>query len=159
MIKDHKKLRQLIVKDHGRAEPTFIITNHEQMKLLDVLTVYAHRWHIESKLSELVKFFNLNALSSPIMIRIHFDLLWTVIADTLYRMFASDLRRFENLQAPQLFKQFVDMPGQVHYDGERFNVRTRKRATIPILMGVEKLNQDIVVPWLGNRPVRIIWTP
>ena len=30
---------------------------------------------IENKLSELVAFFNLNALSSPVMIRIHFDIL------------------------------------------------------------------------------------
>jgi len=30
------------------------------------------------------------------MIRIHFDILWTMIADTLYHRFAQDLRRFEN---------------------------------------------------------------
>jgi hypothetical protein len=36
----------------------------------------------------------LNALSSPIMIRIHFDLLWTVVADTVYHLFAKDLLAF-----------------------------------------------------------------
>jgi hypothetical protein len=63
------------VKDHGRVEPTFIITNDEEMKSLDILTIYAMRWHIENKLAELVGFFNLNSLSSPIMIRIYFDIL------------------------------------------------------------------------------------
>lgn len=159
LIEDQQEFRQLIVKDHGRAEPSFIITNNERMKLMDVLVAYAKRWHIENKLSELVNFFCLNALSSPIMIRIHFDLLWTVIADTLYHLFARDLRRFENAQAQMIFKRFVDMPGQVHYDGERFNVKIRKRATTPILLGVKKLNQNIEVPWLDNRPLRIIWTP
>ena len=73
-------VKQIIVKDHGRALPTFVITNNRDLKLEDILMVYAKRWHIEQKFAELVAFFNLNALSSPLMIRIHFDILWTVIA-------------------------------------------------------------------------------
>ena len=82
----------------------------------DILEVYAKRWRIENKLAELVAFFNLNALSSPIMIRIHFDILWTLIADTLYHRFAHDLRRFETNVAPTIFRKFIDMPGRVIYD-------------------------------------------
>jgi len=158
LLKNRKKLRQLIIKDHGRSEPTFIISNNEELKPKDLLTIYARRWHIENKLAELVDFFSLNMLSSPIMIRIYFDMLWTIIADSLYHLFAADLRRFEKLQAASLFRQFVDMPGIVHYDGKGFNIKIRKRNATPILMGVEKLKGDIPVPWLGNRPVRIIWT-
>jgi len=158
LLKNEKKLRQLIIKDHGRSEPTFIISNNEELKPKDLLAIYARRWHIENKLSELVDFFNLNALSSHIMVRIYFDLLWTVIADSLYHLFAADLRRFEKLQASSLFRRFVDMPGIVHYDGEGFNIKIRKRNATPVLLGVEKLKGDIQVPWLGNRPVRIIWT-
>jgi len=159
LIKGKKTFRQVIIKDHGRAEPTFMISNNESMKLLDILIVYAHRWHIENKLSELIKFFSLNALSSPIMIRIHFDILWTVIADTLYHLFTKDLRRFESCRAPKIFKQFIDMPGQVKYDGERFTVKIRKRATTPILLGVEKLNKEIRIPWLDYKPLKVVWTP
>lgn len=65
------ELRQIIMKDHGRASPTDVITNNRQMNLVEVLTVYARRWRIENKLAELVNFFNINALSSPIMVRIH----------------------------------------------------------------------------------------
>jgi hypothetical protein len=158
LLKNKKKLRQLIIKDHGRSEPTFIISNNDELKPKDLLAIYARRWHIENKLAELVDFFSLNALSSPIMVRIYFDLLWTVIADSLYHVFAADLRRFEKLQAASLFRRFVDMPGIVHYDGEKFNIKIRKRNATPVLMGVGKLKNDIVVPWLGNRPVRIIWT-
>ena len=158
LIKGKKTFRQVIIKDHGRAEPTFMISNNESMKLLDILIVYAHRWHIENKLSELIKFFSLNALSSPIMIRIHFDILWTVIADTLYHLFAKDMRRFESCRAPKIFKQFIDMPGRIKYDGERFTVKIRKRATTPILLGVEKLNKELRVPWLDYKPLEIVWT-
>jgi len=158
LLSSRKSFRQIIVKDHGRVEPTFIITNNYDMKILDILVIYAKRWHIENKLAELVNFFNMNALSSPIMIRIHFDLLWTVIADTLYHLFAKDLRRFEKCRAQTIFKQFVNMPGRIEYDGKGFTVKIRKRATTPILLGVEKLNREIKVPWLGNKPLRIIWT-
>jgi transposase len=159
LIRGKKTFRQAIIKGHGRAEPTFIISNNEDMKLLDLLVVYAHRWHIENKLSELVNFFSLNAFSSPIMIRIHFDILWTIIADTLYHLFAQDLRRFENCRAPKIFKRFIDAPGQIQYDGDRFTVKIRKRATTPIIVGVEKLNNEIQIPWLGNKPLKVIWTP
>lgn len=158
LIAGKKTFRQIIVKDHGRSEATFIITNRQDLKLADILTIYAKRWHIENKLSELVHFFNLNSLSSPIMIRIHFDLLWTVIADTLYHLFAQDLRRFDKCTSRKIFRQFVDMPGQIHYDGKSFRVKIRKRSTTPILRSVEKLKQDILLPWLDGKPLQIEWT-
>ncbi len=44
--------RQIIIKDHGRAEPTFVITNNHELPLKDILVVYAKRWHIENKIAE-----------------------------------------------------------------------------------------------------------
>jgi transposase len=150
--------RQIIVKDHGRAEPTFIITSNRELSLKDVLIVYAKRWHIENKFAELVSFFNLNALSSPIMIRIHFDMLWTIIADTLYHRFMHDLPRYEYVKADHIFRKFIDMPGRVIFDGADIVVKIRKRSTTPILRGVEKLKKGINVPWLDNRLLRFEWT-
>jgi len=126
--------RQIVMKDHGRAQPTFIVTNNRNLSMAEVLTIYARRWRIENKFVELVKFFNLNALSSPIMVRIFFDLLLTVIADFLYHRFAKDLPRFENNLAPNIFRRFVDMPGNISYDGKNFILKIRKRAYTPILL-------------------------
>ncbi|MBU3946704.1 MAG: transposase [Proteobacteria bacterium] len=150
--------RQIAVKDHGRNNPTFIITNNKDLPMKDILEVYAKRWRIENKLAELVAFFNLNALSSPIMIRIHFDILWTLIADTLYHRFAQDLRRFEKNIAPTIFRKFIDMPGRVVYDGNKFSIKIRKRAHTPILKEVEKLQKPFQVPWLSGKTVEIVWT-
>ena len=105
-------LRQIIMKDHGRAEPTFVITNNRDMKLIEILMVYAHRWRIENKLAELVHFFNLNSLSSPIMVRIFFDLLLSVVASFLYHRLEQDFPRFEKKRASYIFRQFIDMPGK-----------------------------------------------
>lgn len=152
-------LRQIIIKDHGRVKPTFIITNNREITLEKCLEVYAKRWHIENKFSELVSFFNLNALSSPLMIRIHFDILWTMVADTIYRRFARDLRRFEHHEAPSIFKRFINMPGKIIYKDGMFEIKIRKRSHTPILMGIKKLSQPFCVPWLNNCLLKITWTP
>jgi len=149
--------RQIAVKDHGRSNPTFIITNNNELSMKEILEVYAKRWHVENKLGELVAFFNLNALSSPIMIRIHFDIVWTIIADTLYHRFAQDLRRFESNLAPTIFRKFIDMPGRVVYDGNKFVIKIRKRAHTPILKEVEKLQKPFQIPWLSGKTVEIVW--
>lgn len=150
--------RQIIIKDHGRKKPTFIITNDEKLSIKKILEVYARRWRIENKLSELVAFFNLNALSSPLMIRIHFDLLWTFIADTFYHILANDLRRFENHDSKTIFRKFINIPGHVVYDGTKIQIKMRKRAHTPILKSVEKLARPVRVPWLNNLEIEIIWT-
>lgn len=152
-------IKQIIITGHGRAQPTYVITNNKKLDLKNILMIYAKRWHIEQKFAELVSFFNLNALSSPLMIRIHFDILWTVIADTLYHRFSQDLPRFEHERANSLFRHFVNTPGQIIYDGNEFTIRIRKRAHTPILLGIKKLQQKIKVPWLDNRSIKIEWTP
>jgi hypothetical protein len=132
-----------------------VITNNRDLSLVEVLLIYAQRWRIENQLAELVDFFHLNALSSPIMVRIFFDLLLSVIASFLYRRFAQDLPRFEKKLAPEIFRSFIDMPGRVRYDGQRFEVKIRKRAHTPILLGVKKLQQPISIPWLDGRQLPI----
>ncbi len=42
---------------------------------------YTRRWREENGISEAVKFFHLNALSSPILIKVPFDIVMTMIAD------------------------------------------------------------------------------
>ena len=153
-----KEFRQIIIKDHGRVNPTYIVTNNNMIDTIDVLKVYAKRWHIENKIAEFVAFFNLNSLSSPLMIRIHFDILWTFIAHTLYHNLASDLRRFEDCVAPTIFKKFINMPGRLVFDGKSITVKIRKRAHSPILKSVQKLNAPVKIPWLNNTPLNIEWT-
>ncbi|MCP4098394.1 MAG: transposase [Planctomycetaceae bacterium] len=150
-------LRQVAIKDHGRREPTFVITNNKDMDIVELLTVYARRWRIENKFSELVDFFNLNSVSSPVMVRIHFDLLLSVAASFLYQIFAADLPRFENHLAPEIFRRFINMPGSIRFDGNRFEVHIRKRAHTPILRGITRLESPIEIPWLGNRTLKIVW--
>ena len=92
------------------------------------------------------------------MIRIHFDMLWTMVSNTLYHIFAHDLRRFENNLAPTIFRKFVDFPGKVIFDGDKFIVKIRKRAHTPILLSLDKFTNPITIPWLNNHKLVIQWT-
>lgn len=127
------------------------------MDIVELLTVYARRWRIENKFAELVDFFNLNSVSSPLMVRIHFDILLSVAASFLYQVFAADLPRFEDHLAPDLFKRFINTPGSIRFDGNCFEVHIRKHSHTPILLGLSKLVSPIKVPWLGNKQLKIEW--
>lgn len=83
-IKEYGEIRQLIMKGNGREEPAFFITNDNESSTSDIILRYAKRWRVENSIEEAVSFFNLNALSSPILIKIHFDTVLTMIADTLF---------------------------------------------------------------------------
>jgi len=106
-------LRQVAMKNHGREAPTFLISNDTELSVELLVGNYARRWRVENSIAEAVSFFNLNALSSPILVKVHFDVLMTLIADTLYTLLARKLRGFEDCDAPKLFRHFVKGKGSI----------------------------------------------
>ncbi|MCD5416016.1 transposase, partial [Candidatus Bipolaricaulota bacterium] len=98
---------------------------------------YARRWRIENGIAEAVKFFHLNALSSPILVKVQFDLALTLIADTLYSMLAQKLRGFERCDAPKLYRDFVRGKGEIKVQGGTVTVTYPKQAHNPILRKVQ----------------------
>ena len=97
---------------------------------------YGRRWRIENGIAEAVKFFNLNSLSSPILVKVHFDIIMTMIADTLYSMLAAKLRGFNNCDASKLYRNFVKGKGSVAVNGNQITVTYPRRAHNPILRAV-----------------------
>jgi transposase len=139
------EIRQVIVRGNGREKPSFLITNDFDMSLDLLVGHYARRWRVENGIAEAVKFFHLNALSSPIAVKIHFDISLTMIADTLYAMLAKKLRGFEDCDAPTIYRHFVRGKGIIEIDGRTINVIYPRRAHNPILRQV---------PW-DNLPLRV----
>jgi len=153
------KVRQVIFKDHGRRDPTFLITNNFDLSLETLALHYANRWLIENKFAEIVDFFNLNALSSPFMIRIYFDVVLTVVADTLYRLIARDLKRFENCTPKTIFSDFINCRCKGEVVGDEIIIKMKKKATTPIFKSSEIFQKSYPVPWLGNKNIRYKWMP
>ncbi len=106
----------------------------------------------------MVSFFNLKALSTPMMIQILFDILLTVVAYTLFQRFTQYLRRFGRSRWNSSFRKVVDMHGKVHSAGNTLTVNIRRRATTPLLLGVDKLKKEISIPWLNDQKMFIEWT-
>jgi hypothetical protein len=143
-------VRQVIVRDNGREKPAFLITNDFDMPVDLLVGNYARRWRVENGIAEAVKFFHLNALSSPIVTKVQFDIALTMVADTLYTMLAKKLRGFEDCDAPKLYRHFVRGKGTVTVDGRTVNVIYPKRAHNPILRQVPWDNLPLRLPGLGE---------
>jgi hypothetical protein len=103
-----------------------------------------------------VKFFHLNAMSSPILTKVHFDVALTMVADTLYTMLARKLRGFEDCDAPKLYRHFVRGKGVVSVEGSQVSVSFPRRAHNPILRGVpwKNLPDALLAPAGGALTLR-----
>src|SRR5262245_55442117 len=143
--------------DNGREDPAFFITNDFKAPVETIIESYAKRWNIENRFDEAVHFFHLNVLSSPILIKIHFDVLMTMIADTLYYHLAQSLRGFESCEATKIFRHFIDMPAKIAMSKNEILVKYPLRAHSPVLRaaGFDKWTEPI--SWLGNRKLKFQW--
>ena len=151
------EIRQIVMRGTGREKPTFLITNDIERDVEDVVSRYAERWRVENAIAEAVKFFSMNALSSPILIRVHLDVMLTALADTLYYMLAQHLRGFEECNAPKINRHFVNARGDVLYDGEELQVTFPRRAHNPVLRAVKWEQLPDRISWLNDARIRFSW--
>jgi len=152
-----RAMRQIIMRGTGHEKPTFLITNDFRTSVEMIISRYARRWNVENTIAEAVKFFHLNALSSPILVKVHFDVVLTMIADTLYYLLAKRLRGFEECNAQQIFRHFIRGKGQVTVTADEILVRYPKRAHNPLLRAVPWSKLPERVSWLGDRRLRLEW--
>ena len=148
-------LRQLLIRDLGHDEPTILLTNDKTSTLKAVITRYAHRMLIENGLSDAVAFFHLDALSSAVALNVDFDVLLTVIASGIYRMFAKALRGYERAQARQVFRRFLDTTARVVVSEEEVTVQLPRRAHNPVLIDAGLIGRATKIPWWNGRPLRL----
>ena len=139
--------RQFFIEDLGHEEPTILLTNQCTKPIKQLVTRYAQRMLIENALSDAVRFFHVNALSSSVAMKVDFDLALLVIASGLYRRFATCMRGYSDAQARQIFRDLVDMPASVKVTPEQVQVTFHRRAHLPIVLASELFAQTPAVPW------------
>lgn len=152
-----KELRQIVMRGNGREKPAFLITNDFGSDVVEVVSRYAERWRVENCIAEAVKFFHLNALSSPILVKVHLDVVLTVLADTLYYMLAQQLRGFEECNAPKIYRHFIAGKGDVRYDGSELRVIFPRRAHNPVVRNVPWRQLPDQISWLDGARLRFEW--
>jgi len=142
------QLRQVILRGNGHEKPAVLISNDFDIPVELLVGNYSRRWRVENGISEAVKFFSLNALSSPILVKVHFDVALTMIADTLYSMLAHKLRGFEDCDAPKVYRNFVKGKGGIKLEGGNLIVAFPRRAHNPILRNVDWHRLPKSISWL-----------
>lgn len=147
--------RQLLVQDLGHDEPTILLTNDRRTAAAALITRYARRMLIENALSDAVRFFHMNALSSAVGLKVDFDMALLVIASGLYRLLARQMRGYADAQARRLYRDLVDLPASVRITGDAVHVHFHRRAHLPIIVASGLLNAPVPIPWWGNLPLRM----
>lgn len=148
-------LRQLFVLDLGHEEPTILITNDRQTTPAKLITRYAQRMLIENALSDAVRFFHMDALTSSVGLKVDFDMALLVIASGLYRLLARRMRGYADAQARNLFRDLIDTPADVSVSEREVHVHFHRRAHLPIIIASGILDSPTKVPWWHNHTLRM----
>jgi hypothetical protein len=151
-----RAFRQLFITDLGHEEPTILLTNDFKSTAKNLVTRYAKRMLIENALSDAVRFFHIDALSSSVGMKVDFDMALLVLASCLYRMMAQRMRGYEDAQARQIFRDLIDMPADVKITDSEITVRFHRRAHLPIILASSLIDKPIAVPWWNGRKLRLV---
>ena len=153
LVKGHT-FRQMFIEDLGHDDATILVTN-DRRGAAAVITRYAQRMLIENALSDAVRFFHLDALSSAVGLKVDFDMALLVIASGLYRLLARTMRGYADAQARQIFRDLLDMPATVDITPAGVAVEFPRRAHLPIVIASGLLNKPVSVPWWNGLPLRL----
>jgi hypothetical protein len=148
-------LRQLFILDLGHEDPTILLTNEHHTSAKRLITRYAQRMLIENALSDAVRFFHMDALSSAVGMKVDFDMALLVIASGLYRLLARRMRGYGEAQARQIFRDLIDLPADVTVDETNVTVRFHRRAHLPIILASGLLKEHPSVPWWDGMELRL----
>lgn len=150
-------LRQLTVADLGHEDPTLLMTNQMTRSAPHLIGRYAQRMLIENNIEDGVDFFHMDALSSAVAMKVNCDLQLTLMASSLYRLLAVRIGNgYESAKSRHLFRDFIDASAGVTITTEEVVVKFQKRAHNPLLVAAGFDQTNTVVPWLGNKRLRLV---
>lgn len=147
--------RQLYITNLGHDKPTVLLTNQHRISAKNLITRYAQRMLIENALSDAVRFFHIDALSSSVGLKVDFDMALLVIASGLYRLFARRMRGYSDTQARQIFRDLVDIPATVTITNTEIEVSFHRRAHLPIVLASGLVDKRVKVPWFAGHSLRL----
>ncbi len=110
---------------------------------------------IENALSDAVRFFHIDAVSSAVGLKVDFDMALLVIASGLHRLLARRMRGYQEAQARQIFHDLIDMPVDIVITATEVIVRFHRRAHLPIILASGLLDKPINIPWWKQRRLRL----
>ncbi len=149
------RFRQMYIQDLGHEEPTILLTNQRRTSPKALITRYAQRMLIENALSDAVRFFHMDALSSAVGLKVDFDMTLLVVASGFYRLLAERMRGYGDAQARQIFRDIVAMPATITVTEKEVAVSFHRRSHLPIILASGLIDQPVAVPWWNGHKLRL----
>ena len=148
-----KDIRQITITGNGKIKPAVIITNDTDLLIEQIIRKYARRWMVEKSISEQIDFFHLNLVSSSMVIKVDFDFTMSILAHNLYRLFALELGRYENLLVQSLYDKFVLNWADIQIGEKTITVQLKKKRELPLILEVMQKYNRQKYSWLGNKNI------
>ncbi len=143
------EVREVILTDHGRQKPTFLITNDLDLGVKEIVQKYARRWLVEQEIAEQVAFFHLNNPSSSIVVKVDFDLTLSLLAHNLFRVLASSIPGFEHCTVNTISRKFLENGAKIEINGDEVTVHLKKKTHVPLLFNLPWMKESTPISWMG----------
>jgi len=151
-------IREMVITELGHEEPTLLITNQLSRSAPMLIQRYAQRMIIENSIEDGIDFFHMDALSSAVAMKVNCDLQLTLMASSLYRLLGAQIAHgYEHAKSRHIFRDFVDATASVDIGEKEITVIFQKRAHNPLLISAGFDKQDVRVPWLGQKHLRLVF--
>jgi transposase len=151
-------LRQVFIAPAGKIKPAIIITNDFDIPTVELVRKYSRRWLVEKDISEQIHFFHLNRNSSGIVVKVDFDLVMTLLAHNLYRLFAMSIDGYSHCEAKTIFNKFILNAAEVDISDKEVLIKLKKKRTLPLtLQQLADLQAELLTyPWLHDKRMRFV---
>ena len=118
-------------------------------KAIDIIKKYARRWLIEQHIAEQIAFFNLNKLSSSVVVKIDFDVTLSFIAHSIYRIFAKGIYGFHKARPKKIYTHFINNAAKVTNSPleKKITISLKKKVHLPYIIDTY-LARKVKIPWL-----------
>jgi hypothetical protein len=143
------EVREIILTDHGRQKPTFLVTNDFDIEVHHIVRKYARRWLVEQEIAEQIAFFHLNNPSSSIVVKVDFDLTISLLAHNLFRVLANALPGFEHCTVNTISRKFLENGAKIEINGNEVTVHLKKKTHLPILLNLPWMKEATEISWMG----------
>lgn len=149
-------IRQIAITDLGHEQPTLLLTNQLRRGPAALIETYAKRMLIENSISDGVDFFHMDALSSIVAMKVNCDLQLTLMASSLYRLFAAQIGgAYTTAESRHIYRDFINASARVTITDTTVEVRFGKRAHNPYLLDAGLAQTDVPVPWWQGRKLKL----
>jgi hypothetical protein len=139
-------VRQLILTNHGRPAPTFLITNDFEASVKTLVRKYARRWLVELEIAEHIAFFHLNQLSSSVVVKVDFDLTLSILAHNLFHVLSAYLPGFEHCNVPTVSRKFLENGAKISIQDRCVSVALKKKSHLPLLFELPWMQTATALP-------------